>query len=76
MDALESWEKTTLGVDQIYSNAIVYSLPFYYLYFWLDDKAGMFSYIIVGRSMHDECCIYEMKLSVATSYLSWFSVLS
>jgi hypothetical protein len=35
MDALESWEKTTLGVDQIHSNAIVYSLRFYYHYFCL-----------------------------------------
>jgi hypothetical protein len=26
----------------------------------LHDKAGIFSYIIVGLSMHGEGCIYEM----------------
>jgi len=36
----------------------------------LHDKAGMFSYIIVGRSMHGECCIYAMEPSVSTSRIS------
>jgi len=65
MDALESWEKATLGVIKftpmplyIHSLFIIITSVWSDLIDLLHDKDGIFSYIIVGRSMHGECCIY------------------